>query len=88
MLSHKTLLYSRGIAMESELPEEPINIVMELNRIFIKYLVKTGTEVYQDDACRAAASALVILKDQYPREAERLNGVLHSLTKTVHKRNS
>ena len=55
-----------------------------LNRRFIRALLALGDAGQIDAACRLAASAWSVLHHRQPREAERLNGVLHALTKTTH----
>lgn len=57
-----------------------------LNRLFVNSLLalgaRTGTE--HDHACRLAAAGWSTLRHTHPREAERLNGLLHSLTRSTH----
>jgi len=55
-----------------------------LNRQFIQALLALAKAGQADAACRLAASGWSILRHQYPREAERFNGVMHSLTRTTH----
>jgi hypothetical protein len=60
--------------------------LIALNRFFIRSLLalgKTG-EDERDQACRIAAPAWSKLRHTHPREAERLNGVMHSLTQSTH----
>ncbi|HET7569111.1 MAG TPA: hypothetical protein VFK96_00810 [Gammaproteobacteria bacterium] len=57
-----------------------------LNKLLVRSLLalgKTG-EAERDQACKFAAEAWLALRDTHPREAERLNGVLHSLTQSNH----
>ena len=57
-----------------------------LNRHLLRALLalaESGT-AQRDSACRIAASAWSALRHTHPREAERLNGVLHSLTHSIH----
>ena len=51
-----------------------------LNRAFVCALLALGDAGEADQACRLAASAWSALRHQHPREANRLNGVMHSLT--------
>ncbi len=51
-----------------------------LNRLFIKALLRLGDVGEIDAACRLAAQGWSLLRHEQPREAERLNGVLHNLT--------
>lgn len=55
-----------------------------LNRCFIQALLALGEAGHADTACRLAASGWSLLRHGQPREAERLNGVLHALSKTTH----
>lgn len=58
-----------------------------LNRLLIRSLIalgKTG-DAERHQACQFAAQAWLTLRDAHPREAERLNGVLHALTQTTCK---
>jgi hypothetical protein len=57
-----------------------------LNRLFITALLRLGDVGETDAACRLAAQGWSLLRHKQPREAERLNGVLHNLTSP--KRNS
>lgn len=57
----------------------------ELNRILasaLKELAKAG-EGEKDKACQLAANAWSVLRDVDPKEAERMNGLLHQLTATA-----
>ena len=55
-----------------------------LNRQFVQALLALGQAGQADAACRLAASGWSALRHQYPREAERLNGVMHALSRTTH----
>jgi hypothetical protein len=60
--------------------------LVSLNRLLVKStlaLGRTGADECHE-ACRIAAQGYMALRDSHPREAERLNGVLHSLTKAHH----
>ncbi|MDE2150560.1 MAG: hypothetical protein KGJ55_12195, partial [Gammaproteobacteria bacterium] len=54
-----------------------------LNRILIRAVLALGENGERERACRLAAQALAALRHDHPREAERLNGVLHALTRTT-----
>lgn len=56
----------------------------ELNRIFVRTLRMLGDAGERDPACRLAAEGWSRLRHHHPREAERLNGVLHYLTHSKH----
>lgn len=60
--------------------------LVTLNRTLVKALLALGSVDPERNhmACQFAATAYVTLRDEFPRESERLNGVLHSLTKTTH----
>ncbi|HRP27680.1 MAG TPA: hypothetical protein PLG77_04540 [Burkholderiaceae bacterium] len=61
----------------------------KLNRLFVQALVqigKCGDANDIDAACRLAAQGWSALRRDWPREAERLNGVMHSLTGPRHTR--
>lgn len=57
----------------------------ELNKILIRALTALGAAGEDDQACRLGASAWSVLRHEYPREAQRLNALLHALTRTTHK---
>jgi len=61
-----------------------------LNRIFIRSLLALGEKGEEERhlACQLAASAWSELRHAHPREAERLNGVMHSLTRSITKTDS
>ena len=52
-----------------------------LNQIFIRALKRMGEAGDTDAACRLAAEAWSPLRHDWSREAQRLNGVMHALTK-------
>ena len=61
----------------------------KLNRLFVQALIQIGKCGDADDidaACRLAAQGWSALRHDWPREAERLNGVMHSLTGPRHTR--
>ncbi len=63
--------------------------IATLNRLFVQALVrigKCGDANDIDAACRLAAQGWSALRHDWPREAERLNGVMHSLTGPRHTR--
>lgn len=51
-----------------------------LNRLFMQALLRMGEAGEIDAACRLAAQGWSLLRHGQPKEAERLNGVMHSLT--------
>jgi hypothetical protein len=57
-----------------------------LNRHLVRALLALGDAgaMHHDAACSIAASAWSALRHTHPREAERLNGVLHALTQSTH----
>lgn len=57
--------------------------ITALNRLFLQALLLVGKHGDADDldaACRLAAQGWSLLRHDRPRDAERLNGVMHSLT--------
>jgi hypothetical protein len=52
-----------------------------LNRLLIRSVKALGDAGQTDLACRIAAEAWAALRNEQPDEAERLNGVLHYLTR-------
>ena len=54
--------------------------IAPLNRLFIQALFRIGDAGEIDAACRLAAQGWSLLRHDRPKEAERLNGVMHSLT--------
>lgn len=60
--------------------------VQGLNRHLMRALLALGDcgAPQRDTACKIAAAAWSVLRHSHPREAERLNGVLHSLTQSTH----
>ena len=57
-----------------------------LDRLFLRALLELGEsgDAQRHTACMLAASAWSVLRHSQPREAERFNGVLHSLTRARH----
>ncbi|MGB7479687.1 MAG: hypothetical protein WA924_05130 [Burkholderiaceae bacterium] len=53
--------------------------LLALNRLFMQALLQMGESGQVDAACRLAAQGWSLLRQQQPHEAERLNGVMHSL---------
>lgn len=51
-----------------------------LNRLFAQALLRMGDIGEIDAACRLAAQGWSLLRHDQPKEAERLNGVMHNLT--------
>ncbi len=56
------------------------DVLIELNRILIKALREMSTAGRLDEACGYSGQAWSVLRHQYPKEAERHNGLLHYLT--------
>ncbi len=52
----------------------------EINRLFVRSLRGMADAGQADEACRIAAEGYARLRHVAPREAERLNGVMHYLT--------
>lgn len=55
--------------------------VSVLNRLLVRTLLALGAAGEAEQACRLAAEAWSTLRHAHPREAERLNGALHALTR-------
>ncbi|HVS76535.1 MAG TPA: DUF2249 domain-containing protein [Steroidobacteraceae bacterium] len=66
--------------------DEPLSTVSRLLVRALLALAQAG-EPHRHDACALAASAWSALRHAQPREAERFNGVLHSLTRSTHADN-
>ena len=64
----------------------PDHALQALNRHLLRALLALGAtgSAQRDQACRIAAAAWSELRRAHPREAERLNGVLHALTQSSH----
>jgi hypothetical protein len=60
----------------------PDDALVALNRLFIRSLRELGTAGLNDFACRLAGEGWALLRHDNSREAERLNGVLHFLTRS------
>jgi hypothetical protein len=54
--------------------------ITALNLLFIETLKRLGEAGETDAACRLAAQGWSLLRHDRPKEAQRLNGVLHYLT--------
>lgn len=55
-----------------------------LTRLFMRALLLAGeTSEAAEPACRLAASGWSLLRHDYPREAERLNGAMHALARNL-----
>jgi hypothetical protein len=55
--------------------------IPELNRLFILALKRLGEAGETEAACRLAAQGWSLLRSEQPQDAQRLNGVLHYLTR-------
>ncbi len=60
----------------------PGDILMGLNRLFIRSVLELGNAGLNDMASRLAGEGWALLRHENAREAERLNAVLHSLTRS------
>ncbi len=60
---------------------EAVAVIPELNRLFILALKRLGEAGEADAACRLAAQGWSLLRSEHPQDAQRLNGVLHYLTR-------
>jgi hypothetical protein len=60
------------------------DLLPALNRVLLRALLALAEAGHADRACRLAAEAWVVLRRKCPHEAERLNGVMHALTRTIH----
>ena len=60
--------------------------VTPLVRLLDRALRRLGDLGDQDEACRVAAEAWALLEGTQPREAQRLNGTLHYLTRQPRSR--
>lgn len=65
--------------------QDPLTVLNKLLVRSVLALGKTGADANRQ-ACQLAAAGYVALRDTHPREAERLNGVLHALTQTSHRK--
>ncbi len=61
---------------------EPVAIVTVLNRLLVRAILELGRAGRTELACHLAAEGWALLRRDHGREAERLNGVLHSLTRS------
>ncbi|MBX5476423.1 MAG: hypothetical protein IRZ18_04780 [Clostridia bacterium] len=66
--------------MPVDRPANGDEAVAALNKLLAEALRALGDAGETDRACRLAASGWALLRETWPREAERLNGVLHYLT--------
>ena len=70
----------RGITIVSEQQPSEGETLAELNRLFVRSLRGMADAGQVDEACRIAAEGWSRLRHVAPREAERLNGVMHYMT--------
>jgi hypothetical protein len=70
----------RAAMSAAESSEGDSEALATLNRVFVRALLALGDAGEADQACRLAAAAWSALRHRFPREADRLNGVMHSLT--------
>ncbi len=76
--SHEAIR-KRNMNMVEQMPND---ILASLNRLFIRSVLELGNAGLNDIACRLAGEGWALLRHDHSREAERLNGVLHSLTRS------
>jgi hypothetical protein len=57
--------------------------LLMINRLFISALLAMAEAGEAEQACRLAAQGYSALRHCHPREAERLNGLLHRLTRDL-----
>lgn len=62
------------------------SVVPQLVRLFIQVLRELAAAGEKERACMMAAQGWSVLRHGYPREAQRLNGLLHALTGSTHPR--
>lgn len=60
--------------------EQLLERMTELNKLFVKSLKALAVAGQEDEACTLAGQAWSVLRHDAPKEAERLNGLLHYLT--------
>lgn len=70
----------------TDVPPAADPVLQALNHHLLRALLALGETgmAQRDQACRIAAAAWSELRHAHPREAERLNGVLHALTQSTH----
>ncbi|MDE2229638.1 MAG: hypothetical protein KGL11_11445 [Alphaproteobacteria bacterium] len=66
--------------------DAPADDLRSLNRLLIRALKALGDAGQTDLACRIAAEAWSSVRTARPQEAEKLNGALHYLTRSVHRK--
>lgn len=71
---------TRGNGLIRTIPE-PAAVVLGLNRLFVRALIELGRLGPMEVACRLAGEGWALLRRDHAREAERLNGILHSLAR-------
>jgi len=72
-------MQERNMRMVEQMPKD---VLVSLNRLFIRSVLELGNAGLNDMACRLAGEGWALLRHDNSREAERLNGVLHSLTRS------
>ena len=72
-------IQERDMGMVEQMPKD---VLASLNRLFIRSVLELGNAGLNDMACRLAGEGWALLRHDNSREAERLNGVLHSLTRS------
>lgn len=58
------------------------DFVKALNRLLVRALIELDRVAIDDEGCRIAGEGWALLRHGYPQEADRLNAVLHSLTRS------
>ncbi len=61
----------------------PADVLPALNRLFVRSVLELGRAGQLDAASRLAGEGWALLRHDYAREAERLNAVMHSLTRVI-----
>lgn len=70
------------------LPSREAPVVPPLVRLFVQALRELDAAGEPERACMMAAQAWSLLRHDFPREAQRLNGLLHALTGATHPRHA
>ncbi|QIA27399.1 hypothetical protein DYI95_007500 [Thermaerobacter sp. PB12/4term] len=70
------------------LPSREVPAVPSLVRLFVQALRELAAAGEPERACMMAAQAWSLLRHDFPREAQRLNGLLHALTGATHPRHA
>ncbi|GAB6876558.1 hypothetical protein [Thermaerobacter litoralis] len=74
-----------GRGVEGPTREVDPAVVPPLVRLFVQALRELAAAGETERACMMAAQGWSLLRHGYPREAQRLNGLLHALTGATHR---